>query len=62
MEMNWKQFANWLKVVIALEMTVLFFVLPGRTALEIASIGLAQYGLFFSVDLSIIIKNIKGVS
>lgn len=60
--MDWKQFANWLKVIIAIEMTVLFFALPDRTALEIASIGLAQYGLFFSVDLSIIIKNIKGVS
>lgn len=60
--MDWKQFANWLKVGIVVEMTVLFFLLPGRSALEIASIGLAQYGLFFPVDLSIIIKNIKAAS
>lgn len=58
--MDWKAFANWLKVAIVIEMTVLFFALPDRSALDIASIGLAQYGLFFPVDLSIIIKNIKG--
>ena len=58
--MDWKAFANWLKVAIVIEMTVLFFALPDRSALDIASIGIAQYGLFFPVDLSIIIKNIKG--
>lgn len=58
--MDWKAFANWLKVFIVIEMTALFFFLPDRSAIDIASIGLAQYGLFFPVDLSIIIKNIKG--
>jgi len=59
--LDWKQFANWYKVALVIEATVLYFT-SERQITDLVSLILLQYGLFFPVDLSIIIKNIKGIS
>lgn len=58
--MNWKHFANWVKFAIVIEMAIMFIFMPTRAAWDIIQIGLCQYALFFPVDASIIIKNIRG--
>ena len=55
-----KNAANVMKFVIAVEMALLFWLLPEKGAMDIITICLAQYAVFAPVDVSMIIKNIKG--
>lgn len=61
MNVDWKGFANWWKLFVALEVAALWF-FGNKQPMEAVTIGLFQYGLFFPVDLSILIKNIKGIT
>lgn len=58
--MDWKQFVNWYKAALVIEATVLYFT-SDRSVADLAGLVVLQYGLFFPVDASLIIKNIKGV-
>lgn len=57
--MNWKAVANWMKVIVGVEMIALFIFLPSRPPLDVVLICLAQYAIFFPVDASLIIGNLK---
>ncbi len=57
---DWKQIANWVKILIVIEMAVLFVVLPDKSVWDIIFICIAQYAVFAPIDASLIIKNIKG--
>ena len=61
MKINWKVVANFAKVAVAIEMGCLFWFLPSREAWEIIVLCLAQYAVFAPVDVSLVIKAIKGV-
>lgn len=61
MKIDWKSIANWMKLIVGLEMLALVIFVPSRPALDIILIGLAQYAIFFPVDASIIIGNLKKV-
>lgn len=58
--MNWKHIANFAKVIVAVEMAFMFLFLGGRSAWDIIQICLCQYALFSPVDVSLIIKSIRG--
>ena len=62
--MDWKHFANWWKVFVSIEVAAMYFVGPifgiHYSVADLVGIGLFQYGLFFPVDASLIIKSIKG--
>ena len=64
--MNWKHFANWWKVFVSLEVAGVYFIGPffqiHYGAWDLVTIGLFQYGLFFPVDASLLIGNLKGTS
>jgi len=53
-----KNLANVMKFVVGIEMA-LFFGFTDKAAMEIVILCLAQYAVFFPVDASVIIKNIK---
>lgn len=55
-----KRIANIAKVVIAIQMTFMFILLPDRTATEIVILCLSEYAIFAPIDASVLIKNIKG--
>jgi hypothetical protein len=61
MNMDWKHFANWWKLFVAVEIGIVYFfwkLPPG----DLIQIGLFQYGLFFPIDVSLIAKSIRGES
>lgn len=54
-----KHFANAAKILIAMEMGLMFVFLTTRPAMDIVLICIAQYALFLPVDASILITNLK---
>lgn len=57
---KWKDFANWMKLAIVLEMLALF-VFTEKGAWDVVTICLAQYAIFLPVDASMVIRTLKGV-
>lgn len=58
---SWKEFANWFKVFIGIEMLVLYVVLFDRAVWDIVIICAAQYAVFLPIDASVFVKAIRGV-
>lgn len=59
---GWKHVANVVKVLVALEMGIMFWCLPDRGAVDILVLCLGQYSVFTPVDASMLIKNIRGTA
>lgn len=57
---KWKEFANWMKLAIVLEMLALF-VFTDKPVWDIIILSLAQYAVFLPVDASMVIRTLKGV-
>lgn len=55
-----KHLANFAKVAVAVEMGVMFWLLPERSAMDVLILCLGQYSVFTPVDASMLIKNIRG--
>lgn len=65
-KIEWKHFANWMKLFVGLEVALIFvlgkiiFKVTDISAWDLIQIGLFQYGLFAPVDVSMIVKSIRG--
>ena len=55
-----KKLANVMKFVVAAEMVALF-VFTTHSAWDIALLCFAQYAIFFPIDASVIINNVKAL-